>query len=231
MSHSWPHDLALSATHLYDIGLTVAVIYGCNDKQTKNIVRRLQNSGEAVRYPLLIAGIFTELERERLLDSVEELVDRFLLRTEALSSKTRSWRQILNCQGEKVGDLLQLYNDSRNLAKGLGDVKTQLLKLLEHIKELESFPRPNTHCGEFENQEPEMDEQKRRIKQTGSRMRERLLEISEEYDRKIDDCKMVMEDLTVTTQLVCLFHTICCNICKKNSANKSGHGSHCEEGD
>ena len=71
MSHSWPHDLALSATHLYDIGLTVAVIYGCNDKQTKNIVHRLQNSGEAVRYPLLIAGIFAELERERLLDSVE----------------------------------------------------------------------------------------------------------------------------------------------------------------
>jgi hypothetical protein len=231
MSHSWPNDLALSATHLYDIGLTVAVIYGCNDKQTKNIVRRLQNSGETVRYPLLIAGIFTELERERLLDSVEEVVDRFLLRTEALGSKTRSWGQMLNCQGEKIGDLLQLYNDSRNLAKGLGDVKSQLLKLLEHIQELESFPRSSNHCGGVANQVPEIDEQKRRIKQTGSRMRERLLEISEEYDRKIDDCKMVMEDLTVTTQLVGVFHTICRHICRKNSANKSGHGSHCKEGD
>jgi hypothetical protein len=231
MSHSWPDDLALSATYLYDIGLTVAVIYGCNDKQTKNIVRRLQNSGEAVSYPLLIVGIFTELERERLLDSVEELVDRFLLRTEALSSKTRSWRQILNCQGENIGDLLQLYNDSRNLAKGLGDVKAQLLKLLEHIQELESFPRPNNHCVEFENQVPEIDQQRRKIKQTGSRMHERLLEISEEYDRKIDDCKMVMEDLTVTTQLVCVLHSIRCHIYMKNSANKSGHGSHCKEGD
>jgi hypothetical protein len=231
MSHSWPDDLALSATYLYDIGLTVAVIYGCNDKQTKNIVHRIQNSGEAVSYPLLIAGIFAELDRERLLESVEKLVDRFLLCTEALSSKTRSWRQILNYHGEKIGDLLQLYNDSRNLAKGLGDVKTQLLKLLEHIQELESFPRPNAHCGNFEDQVPEIDGQRKRIKQTGSRMRERLLEISEEYDRKIDDCKMVMEDLTVTTQLVCVFHTIYCHICRKNSANKSGHGSHCKEGD
>jgi hypothetical protein len=184
-----------------------------------------------VSYPLLIVGIFTEIERERLLNRAEELVDRFLLRTEALSSETRSWKQILNRQGEKIGDLLQLYNDSRNLAKGLSDVKTQLLKLLEHIQELESSPRPIIHCGGFENRVLEIDEQRRRITQIGSRMRERLLEISEEYDRKIDDCKMVMEDLTVTTQLVCVFHTICYCIWRKNSANKSGHGSSCKEGE
>src|SRR6266536_2025402 len=147
MSHSWTDDLALSATHFYDIGLTVAIIYGCNDKQTKNIIHRLQNSGEAERYPLLIAGIFAELERERLFDRVEELVDRFVLRTEALSSETRSSKQILNCQGEKTSDLLQLYNDSRNLAKGLGAVKAQLLKMLENIQELESFWGQNSHGG------------------------------------------------------------------------------------
>ncbi len=129
MSHSWTDDLALSATHFYDIGLTVAIIYGCNDKQTKNIIHRLQNSGEAERYPLLIAGIFAELERERLFDRVEELVDRFVLRTEALSSETRSSKQILNCQGEKTSDLLQLYNDSRRIkyqkltSKGIGEPK------------------------------------------------------------------------------------------------------------
>lgn len=206
MSHSWRDDLALSATHLSETGLTVAIIYGCNEKQTKDVIHRIENSGEAVCYPLLIAGIFAELERDRLLDHVEGLVDRFLLRTEALGSETRSWRQIMNCQGEKTSDLLQLYNDSRTLANGLGAVKAQLLKMVEHIQELESFYGQDRHLRKCENLVPNIDEQvRRRIRQTGCRMRERLLEISEEYDRKIDDCKMVMEDLTVTTELVCVY--------------------------
>jgi hypothetical protein len=210
MSHSWRDDLALSATHLCNNGLTFAVIYGCNEQQTKNIIHRLQNSGDAVSYPLLIAGIFAELERERLLHRVEGLVDRFLLRTEALCNETRSWRQILNCQGEKTSDLLQLYNDSRNMVKGLGAVKAQLSKMIDHIQELESFRGQNSHDEKFENRRSKVERQRRRrrrMKQIGSRMRERLLEISEEYDRKIDDCRMVMEDLTVTTQMVCVSYT------------------------
>jgi len=232
MSHSWRDDLALSATHLCDIGLTVAVIYGCNDQQTKNIIHRLQNSGDAVSHPLLIAGIFAELERERPLNCAEELVDRFLLRTEALSNETRGWRQILNCQGEKISDLLQLYNDSRNLVKGLGAVKAQLLKMIDHTQELESFRGQNSHDGRSENRMPKVERQRgRRIKQIGSRMRERLLEISEEYDCKMDDCRMVMEDLTVTTQLVCVPYTVYWHLCGRGGANSLGYGSHCKAGD
>ena len=160
-------------------------------------------------HPLLIAGIFAELERERLLNRVEGLVDRFLLRTEALCNETRSWRQILNCQGEKTSDLLQLYNDSRNLVKGLGAVKVQLSKMIDHIQELESFRGQNPHDEKSENRMLKVERQRRRrIKQIGGRIRERLLEISEEYDRKIDDCRMVMEDLTVTTQMVCVPYTV-----------------------
>jgi hypothetical protein len=209
MSHSWRDDLALSATHVSDIGLTVAVIYGCNDQQTNTVIHRLQSSGDAVSHPLLIAGIFTELERERLLSSVEALVDRFLLRTEAISNETRSWRQVLNCQGEKISDILRLYNDSRNLVNGLGALKAQLLKMIEHTQELENFHGPNSVGEGFRNRERNVEkERERQIKQTGCRMRERLLDISEEYDRKIDDCRMVMEDLTVTSQIVCVPHTI-----------------------
>ncbi|KAE8444212.1 hypothetical protein EG329_000809 [Mollisiaceae sp. DMI_Dod_QoI] len=127
MSQSWQDDLALSATYLYETGLTVAIIFGCNDKQTKDIINRIENSGDAIRYPLLVAGIFAEIERKRLIAHVERLVDRFYLRTEALGNETRSWRQIMNCEGEKTSDLLQLYNDSRTLASGLGAVKAQLL--------------------------------------------------------------------------------------------------------
>jgi len=216
MSYSWRHDLALSATHLCDNGLTFAVIYGCSDQQTKNIIHRLQNSGDAVSHPLLIAGIFAELERERLLNRVEGLVDRFLLRTEALCNETRSWRQVLNCQGEKTSDLLQLYNDSRNLVKGLGAVKAQLSKMIDHIQELESFRGYNSHDEKSVTRMSKVERQRRRrIKHIGSRMRERLLEISEEYDRKIDDCRMVMEDLTVTTQMVCVSYTLYRHLCQQ----------------
>jgi ribosomal protein S15P/S13E len=215
MSYSWRGDLALSATHLCDIGLTVAVIFGCNDQQMKNIMHRLQNSGDAVSHPLLIAGIFAELERERLLNRVEGLVDQFLLRTESLCNETRSWRQILNCQGEKTSDLLQLYNDSRNLVKGLGAVKAQLSKMIDHIQELESFRGQNSHDEKSENRMLKAERQRRRrIKKIGGRIRERLLEISEEYNRKIDDCKMVMEDLTVTTQMVCMPYIVYWHLCQ-----------------
>jgi hypothetical protein len=224
MTHSWQDDgdLTLSATYIRTTGLTLAVIYGCNDKQKSNIMRRLQNAGDSVHHPLLIVGIFAELEREHLLSRVEELIDRFLQKTEALSNDTRLYKQILNSQGEKPGDLLQLYNDSRNLIQVLQAAKAQLSKIIDHIQELQSIGGQKNHFDEKSDNRNSSAEGKRRrlIKHTGIRIRERLLEISEEYDRKIGDCRMVLEDWTVTTQMVSV---MLCYL-GRYIANSLGHG-------
>lgn len=39
------------------------------------------------------------------------------------------------------------------------------------------------------------------MKVTGLHIRERLLELIEEYDGKIEDCRNVLQDLSVTTQI------------------------------
>ena len=156
----------------------------------------MEDCREAVCYPLLIAGIFAELERERLVARVEDLLDRFTLRTEMLGDDTRGWRQVLNGQGEKMSDLLSLYYDSRGLERGMRAVKAQLSKMLQHIEELQNKYHPK------ESIPKEEEEKWINFRNTGIRIQERLLEICEEYDRKIDDCNMIMEDLTMTTQLV-----------------------------
>lgn len=226
MTHSWQddRDLALSATYIRSIGLTLAVIYGCNDEHKSNIIRRLQNAGDSVHHPLLIVGIFAELERERLLSRVEELVDRFLQRTEALSNDSRPYKQLLNSQGEKPGDLLQLYSDSRDSIQRLQAAKVQLSKIIDHIQELQSIGGQKNHFDKkSDNRNSSAEgERRRQIKQIGIRIRERLLEISEEYDRKIGDCRMVLEDWTVTMQTV---NIMLCYL-GRYIANSLGHGPH-----
>jgi hypothetical protein len=61
-SNSFPSDMALSATSYPDIGRTYAILYGCTSAMEESILQRLNNAQENASYPLLMPGIFAELE-------------------------------------------------------------------------------------------------------------------------------------------------------------------------
>ena len=189
----------MTATHIIPTGLTYAVIYGCSEKQKLKILERLQNAGESAHHPLLAVGIFAEIQRERLLNRVEELLDQSVERTEALRNESRGLIQVFNAPGERPADLLDLYDESRSLMKYLKEAKRQLSKIVDHLDEL-----PAIQDGRRPADDASAILRKQETERTGRRMRERLWEIMEEYDAKIDDCQTVMQDLTVTTQFVSL---------------------------
>ena len=57
------------------------MVPGCNAKQRKEAIRRVKACDlENTHHPLLIPGMFFEMERVRLGDAVDKLLDHFALR-------------------------------------------------------------------------------------------------------------------------------------------------------
>ena len=206
MAKSLIDDVAVTASCMIKTGTTFATIYGCNAQQERKIRESLQKAGDSVQHPLLVFGMLAEIERDCLMNRVEQLLDKFVHRTESLRNDTRDRANILNSKGEKPADILDLYDDSRDLVKLFQEVKTKLSKIIDHIEDIPSiFERRccQMMSGRTNNKESTgRNSKKRRLIQTGLRIRERLLEIMEEYDSKIEDCRTVLQDLTVTTQIL-----------------------------
>lgn len=204
-SKQWENDIALSATHFPDLGLTVAVVYGCSEDQLDEFGRRVRKGAAYVEHPMLVVGIFAELERQRLKEKIEDLVDGFVMGTDSMNVETRSIREVMNADGERVSDILDIYNDARNFLKGLSAVKLQLRKMIKHVSELDHAGKRGRKSRGGEGERV----RRGRVRDTGELIRERLVEISEEHDASIEDCRMVMEDIPIHAQMVrfhCSWH-------------------------
>lgn len=82
MSSYLPNDLAVSVTYIPHSEMTYAIVYGCNEAQITAIEKRVQSAGDNSRHPMLMIGIFAELERERLVAHVDKLLDQFAMRSD-----------------------------------------------------------------------------------------------------------------------------------------------------
>src|SRR5687767_570072 len=106
MSAYLPDDLALSATFIPETWATFAIIYGCSGIQIRDIEKRIRSAGQSTDHPLLFAAVFAELERERLVNTVDDLVDKFTLRSEIIENK--AWDPDLNMDAPKIQEYLGL---------------------------------------------------------------------------------------------------------------------------
>ncbi|OHW97769.1 hypothetical protein CSPAE12_03531 [Colletotrichum incanum] len=200
MSSSLPEDLALSTTYIPSTNSMFAVVYGCNNKQMKDIEKRVRRADEQLQHPLLIPGIFAELERTRLVEMVEVLVDKFALRSEPSNSAPNAdfWSFDSELKGRMAQQHLNLCLESRDLINHISAVKRQLLKLLKEMdiveQEMESLSP--------ENQMPRDHMRGTRLFETGARMKNRIRDIMIEYDDRIDDCNMMICNTSLVMQTV-----------------------------
>ncbi|KAI0844637.1 hypothetical protein F5Y00DRAFT_266365 [Daldinia vernicosa] len=206
-SSAWPDDIALSSTYLSHRKLSLSVFYGCNDEQSSNIERRLAEAGDAIYHPMLTPGILIELDRKRLVEEVESVLDPFVSSTEALCCTSRDPESILNREGESTDELLNLYNGTSELAKGIRKVKRQISDMCKHTHELEAIfaitrikwkSRRRSGLGKKDRVQLDASLMSSNIE---TRIRERLTEIKSEYDEKLDECQMVLNGLNFTTQM------------------------------
>jgi hypothetical protein len=80
---NYDDGIAISSTHFTKSQLTLAVIYGCSEEQMKRVEILLQMSPEVRSHPFLVAGLFAELQRDRvevLVQGLENELDKIINR-------------------------------------------------------------------------------------------------------------------------------------------------------
>jgi len=197
MAAALPDDLALSTAYIPSTGTTYSVIYGCSDSQMDEIWRRVWSAGDHADHPLLVIGIFMELDRERLIGMAESLADKFTLGSDILENK--SW----DSTNPKMQGYLEVCLRSRTLVDYIRAAKRQLAKVLVEIDELERVWRQSKHSGPNAKTKAEKEKRQRKIARmldTGDKMKQRIREMLDEYDDKIDECKKMAQNLSLAMQ-------------------------------
>jgi hypothetical protein len=169
-----------------------------------DILGRIENAEDAVNHPLLLLGIFAEMERERQVELVERSLDDLLSKVLQFGNQQEI---SINSTIEQGHYSIDIWLKISHIRSGLENWKVQLLKLITHCDELSEtyFADPffNGNDAIVMNMAPEQAAGNlKRLRRTGQRIKERLLEIIAEYDEKIRDCTMIMDGMTLATQLV-----------------------------
>jgi hypothetical protein len=188
-----PDDLAISSAFLPEPGLTLAIIYGCNEKQKKYIIQRLETLELAYNHPTLLPGLLVQLESIRLIGMVEELLDKFALRAWVVDRELD-----LDMDKTQLSSFLKLCFESRDLRNQIQAVRKQLDKMVTET----------TKIGELMSQKRVEDSlatgEGKRLKSAGEQIILQLGEIANEFDDKINDCNMMIDNMSLTMQTASL---------------------------
>ncbi len=197
-THAWETDLALTATYFPHCGLTYAILFGCPVAIEEDIIKRLCSASSEATHPLVMPGIFAELERNRHVHVVEKTISH--LETQILELEFQQAdmdgppdRDAENRNYQKR----EAWLDTAYLRNGLINWKTQLGKMAEHMDELQGNVFKD--LGHSDTKRHEFNSHMRR---TGGKIKARILELSEEYDEKIRDCTMRVDGMAMATQWV-----------------------------
>ncbi|KAK3321326.1 hypothetical protein B0T19DRAFT_487681 [Cercophora scortea] len=198
-SSALPDDVALSSTYFPEMDLSVAVMYGCNKRQKWQVARQLEACDLAYNHPILLPGLLFELDRYRLVQSVEELLDKSVLNTSSDREPSLE-KDIAN-----MTVFLELSYESREVEKEIQATKRQMVKMMNATREANqstmSFrpPKPsdsNTVTvispteGGSAHRSGNMTDEARWIK-AEQQIKTRLEDISYEFDNKLNDLQMI----------------------------------------
>ncbi|KAF7557368.1 hypothetical protein G7Z17_g684 [Cylindrodendrum hubeiense] len=197
-SSAWSDDVAMALTHSPQTSTTFAIIFGCNEMQRRQIEGRVRAvTPMALAHPGLLPGILAELERKRLTELVEYTLDRFTLRAGGTSTGASEHVDTLHMSEQQMGEYLELCYESQNLAKEFKAVKRQLSKMTQFCDDI-SFPGL---CPRITHDEMITTETiQEGLANIGTKIKKRTIEIMDEYDNKIDECGMVMDNTSITMQ-------------------------------
>lgn len=201
-------------TYLSDRRFTYAIIYGCTKTIKTDVISRLSNCQLGTFHPLTLPTMFADIERNRHVDLVEECVQKLMQRVQDMDQKRpgSSSSHPYSCSNEKPGRGSAIASGDINsttewleinhLRNGLNDWKAQLSPLIDNVAELEKSQFADTQLVTAASWISSMRRQ-------GARIRERLIQISNEYDEKIRSCSMVIDGMSFATQMVCLSRKPC----------------------
>jgi hypothetical protein len=138
-SNAWDTDLALTATYFPHCGLTFAVLFGCPLSIEEEVLRRLSFAMAEAAHPLLMPGIFTELERSRQVHIIEATIDELETRILQLDFQSSDMEQMPASEAEtRNQEKRTAWLDTTYLRNTLISWNTQQAKICRHVDELSS---------------------------------------------------------------------------------------------
>jgi hypothetical protein len=173
-------------------------------------LKRIANAKQNVFHPLILPGIFAELERSRIVDVVESTIDDIEGAIFELDSGIAT-REISATDDEEAGGTRYVrrtvWLNTTFLRSRLQIWRTQLQKMIEHVDELNSMTlfSSNELCissTEFGSKSTVDLEIHLQMQRTGLLIKDRLRALLEEYDEKIEECSMRVAGMTIATQWV-----------------------------
>ncbi|KAK1531890.1 hypothetical protein CPAR01_11539 [Colletotrichum paranaense] len=203
-SNSWADDMALTATYFPQSQLTFAVLFGCTAEVERNVVSRLSRAKDHTLFPLILPGIFAELERDRMAKVVADTVDAI----EGAIFELGTGNPV---EGEEIQeeDKIDMRHSRRSawlnttfLRNSLRAWKGQLRKMVDHIAELSSLHRVQLIDRGCEQPKHEIQHEagKLAMDRTGLMIHDRLHILIEDLEDRIQECTMSVEGMTIATQ-------------------------------
>lgn len=132
-------DLALTTTYFPHCGLTFAILFGCPLSVEEEIIRRLSFATAEAAYPLLLPGIFIELERKRHVHVVEAMIDELETKIYELDLHANETEGSHALSAERRNqEKRTAYLDTVYLRNALVGWSAQLMKMAQHTEDLEN---------------------------------------------------------------------------------------------
>ncbi|KAL9112039.1 MAG: hypothetical protein Q9227_003659 [Pyrenula ochraceoflavens] len=158
--------------------------------QRLEIIQRLDALDLAYNHPILLCGLIAELERTRLVDRVDSLLDGFAL-------KASSDRKLnLDMDESEMATFLETCYRSRELINQIKSEKRQLSAMARKTYKFKLYSNSTNEVTTFSA----ILKSQRDLRWPGCEIYARLCEINNEYEDKLNDCSMVIENMSLTMQ-------------------------------
>lgn len=224
-SANWADDLALSVSYCPDTNSTKGVLYDCREELSEQIVDDLSSCDHKTYHPLTLPTLFAEIERDRQFDLVDPMVTKLMQRARSIASVQSAPGGSRTTQPTGVAqepeNYMQQWFEITYLKNGLQSWRHQLQKMVMQCDELtranfhssrrslesrESTPVNTAFSTDVFDSTESADNTKldeiEELRISGSRIRQRLLDIQAEYDEKINACGMIIDGMVLAAQLV-----------------------------
>lgn len=185
--------MALSLTHFPETTTTFAILYGCTNRIEKSMIDMLSKVTTDVCHPMVVPGIFAELELARHIGLVDAGISDVETKIFELNTDPAATRTIGQAAIERKNEAKRTsWLDLAYLRNAIITWNYQLTKM-----SLEAA-RPNRTNSSISADVVSSDH----IVRTGNKIAGRLVAIHEEYEEKIRDCTMRLDGMAMATQWV-----------------------------
>ncbi|KAI0448674.1 hypothetical protein F5B21DRAFT_496765 [Xylaria acuta] len=134
-TNAWGGDLAMTVTHFPHCNLSFGILFGCNDTQKKYVLQRLDCVTQESGHPLLLPGIFVELEKKRHHHIFESGIGELELMIPGSDPEGVLGQEHSGGHSDRQ-NRRTVYLDMLHLKHGLISWSQQLNKMLEHALSL-----------------------------------------------------------------------------------------------